>query len=382
MTSSEIAVSIIAGLFALYALLITLGSFYDRRKFTHRIEEADKRAATTQENSGCFSRAECLHQVDQGLGRAIYRIRSELTDERVNRFKYKGEPSHYCGAEHSHIARGFLGALNILEEETGRYKKEEEEPYLTVQVALCALCGKQATGFRVGCCYRNWSPGPDVPLHSQDGVRRPWPTRGLRVISATASTSGNLDTCTTVRLFRGTFPVCSEHGRDLDNYAEVRFFAESGTTRLTTAYGNVERQSQEADRQRRHVPGLMGGSQYVTKQEKLRQYHRQPTAPLPGSPPPLADCKVCGAKGYTYRWGQCLTTWYSDNYKQTTRATVDWQKFDSNYSVGWFPVCAHHAAILDKHSTVARETLRHTPPRYPHRTGGTPPMQGRPRGGY
>ena len=129
------------------------------------------------------------------------------------------------------------------------------------------------------------------------------------------------------------------------------------------------KQSQEAGRQLRKDMARL-------RQEKEKA-RLQPTAPYP-TLPPLDGCKVCGAGAYTYRWGQCLATWCSVNNKEITWATVEWQKYDHNYDVGWFPVCAHHASVLDRHGTVTRETQKPAPPRYPHRTGGTPPMPGSP----
>jgi len=102
--------------------------------------------------------------------------------------------------------------------------------------------------------------------------------------------------------------------------------------------------------------------------QALRQGHmvrqsQHATAPYP-TLPPFDGCKVCGAGAYTYRWGQCLTTWRSGSNEETTRATVDWRKYDVNYDVGWFPVCAHHATVLDKYGTVGTRRLGH------RRTGG------------
>ena len=110
------------------------------------------------------------------------------------------------------------------------------------------------------------------------------------------------------------------------------------------------KQSQEAGRQLRKDMARL-------RQEKEKA-RLQPTAPYP-TLPPLDGCKVCGAGAYTYRWGQCTFTFYSESNEETTRATVDWRKYDSNYDVGWFPVCAHHARVLDKYGTVGTCRLGH-----------------------
>jgi len=180
------------------------------------------------------------HELDLGIGRAICRI-IRAHGEECDKF----------------IARGFLRALNILEEETGRYKEVVVEP----------------------------SP------------------------------------------------------------AYVRALKQR----------RVVQQSELADHQLRQDVARL-------RQERdnllLSHQHRPATAPYP-TLPPLDGCKVCGSGAYTYRWGQCTFTFYSESNEETTRATVDWRKYDSNYDVGWFPVCAHHARVLDKYGTVGTCRLGH-----------------------
>lgn len=264
MTSTEIAVSIIAGLFALYALAMTLvaiSALRDQHKRGERLVAAKADAESEKLWAGRWrdeaqKQDKRCHELDLGVGRAIVRI-----------IRAHGE------ACYPSIDRGLLRALNILEEETGRYKEEKEEP---------------------------------SPAYLQALGKREYNRRQQIAV----------------------------------------------------------RQSQEADRQLRR------------DMADYERTGRQPTS-YPCGPPP-EKCKVCGRAGYTYRWGQVLTTRFSGSGEETTKATVEWQKYNHNYDVGWFPVCAHHASVLDKHGTVTHTTHRSTPPRYPHRTGGTPPMPGSP----
>lgn len=242
-------------------------------QLSKRAEEADKRAAMARENSGHLSRkvgylGERLHQVDQGIGRAIHRIIDMHSGE--HSLRLAKDPKSYLpegGQRHGFIAQGMLRALNIIEEETGRYKEEEEGP-----------------------------------------------------------SQAYLDTLT-LRL--------AKVGKQLD----------------------AIKQSQEADRRLRQDMTLLRQEQATFQQCRfVADQHQQPTTPYP-TRPPLDSCKVCGTGAYTYRWGQVISTWYSGNNVVTTRGAVEWQKFDPKFDVGWFPVCAHHACVLDKYGTVKRTSL-------------------------
>lgn len=393
MASTEIAVSIIAGLFALYGLLITLGSFYDRRKFTHRIEEADKRATLERGNSSYFSRkvahlAETLARVqktsklmsrgwyilDQGVGRAIARIINQHSEE--HSLRLATDPDSYlpdAGKQHEFIARGMARALNIIEDETTRYKAEEEEEeepspaYVAAKErygAKCVVCGGRATTHRWGQLQVELVP---VPYRAKVTVRLGkydyWQTmKPLNLCQTDADvldrTPGGM-----VVFYVGAVACTHEEQIAANRKRELG-----------------RRQRQEADNRRRQFVANQRQRQATIDQRRrisedntlLCHQHQQPTAPYPTAPPP-GGCKVCGSGAYTYRWGQCLTTWHSVNNKETTWATVEWQKYDSNFDVGYFPVCAHHARVLDKHGTVTRETNGR-----PRRTGGTPPMPGSP----
>lgn len=200
------------------------------------------------------------NKLDLGIGRAIACIVSAHSEQCDRGLKCRHDPAHYYGREYDFRAAGIREALNILEEETGRYKEVEEEP----------------------------SP----------------------------------------------------------------------------AYVNAQRRRQAGIDQRQHV----------SESQWRRPDYRQPTTRYPGLPP-SGGCKVCGTGAYTYRWGQVITTWYSGNNEETTWATILWQKYDPKYDVGWFPVCAHHARVLDKYGCVSRSIHGHT--RRTEETGGRPPL---PRG--
>jgi len=358
-TSTEIAITIIAALFALYGLAMSFGCFYDRRGFGRRIAEADKRAATAQENSGYFSRkvahlAERLHQIDQGIGRAIHHIIDLHSEE--HSLRLATDPESYlpdAGKQHEFIARGLLRALNIVEEETGRYKEEEEEPspaYVAAKErygAKCVVCGGRATTHRWGQLQVELVP---VPYRAKVTVRLGkydyWQTmKPLNLCQTDADvldkTPGGM-----VVFYVGAVACTHEEQKAANRKQEL-----------------ARRQSQEADRQRRQFVADQRRAQF-----QFTNCHFRPPCPYH---PPTGECAVCGTPATTYRWGQATTTMTSANYKRVTRATIEVDKFDRAYSVGWLEVCSHHARVLDKHGTVNRRTLGRI-----RRTGGTPRMGG------
>ena len=346
MTGTEFAVALVAGCFALYSLLITIGCFYDRRKWEKTLKAAEVETASEKLWAGRW-RDEAVkqdkrrHELDQGVGRAICRIISEHTDERVDRYKYKAEPSHYYGQRHNHIATGLLRALNILEVETGKYKEEEEEPSPAYLNALACHTHKAAS------TVKEYPPADKCVVCGRPSATHRWGQLNVELVDApyTAKVTvsiGEYDYWKT----RKPLDLCQTDADLLDKSGGMVVFY-LGKHPCTREQQIAVRQSQAADRQRRKDMARLRW-----EKDKARL---QPTAPYP-TLPPFDGCKVCGAGAYTYRWGQVTSTLSSANYEEVTRATVEWQKYDTNYSVGWFPVCAHHAAVLDKHGTVTRTT--------------------------
>lgn len=214
MTNGEIALAVIAACFAAYGLLMSFGNYFDRRRFDKQVLAAQAEVESAKTITKLTSRG--WHKLDQGVGRAIVHIIKEHSNELHLRYAHEGDPSHYYGSKHRHVAGGLLRALNILEVETGRYKEEKEDPSPAYLRALsrhkayeveamarrhgpvmkpCAVCGCHASTYRWGQCISVWS--------SETGIRSTNITTRWQEFDP--------------RFEAGWVPVCTFHAATLDN---------------------------------------------------------------------------------------------------------------------------------------------------------------------